>query len=88
MSPGEKLAYNAMLVLFSAFLLTAVYYCVPSVIYRSIYRFAYYFNETNNLQATALSVAAELPQSGTLVARSVSESTRVFNTSYGLALGS
>jgi hypothetical protein len=87
MSPGEKLAYNFAFFSFLAFLLSAVYFCLPSAVCVSTHRLGYYFTGTSQLDVARMSAAsAEVMRSGGREAmRSLVKQGGVINASAGFA---
>jgi hypothetical protein len=60
MSPGEKCAYNIILVSFLILLLSAVFYYLPSALSIAVYRLSFYLTGTSKLHITDISAAGML----------------------------
>ena len=72
MSPGEKLAYNVIFISFLVLLLSATYYYLPSAVYVSIQRLAYYITGSSKVDMPGIPAAEVLQRSGE-AARSLAE---------------
>ena len=58
MSPGEKLAYNLIVLSAIAFFLIAVVYYLPAALYMSMERLAYYLTGSRKMHVAAIHGAA------------------------------
>ncbi|KAF2481829.1 hypothetical protein BDY17DRAFT_311469 [Neohortaea acidophila] len=59
MSPGEKLAYNLIVLSAVVFFLTAIVYYLPSAVYVSMERLAYYLTGSRKMHVAAIHGAAK-----------------------------
>jgi hypothetical protein len=84
MSPGEKFAYNLIVLSFLILFLTAIYYYLPPAVHVSLHRLSYYFMGSNKLHVAA--GAQVLRSSGNEAVRSLADAGKVVNASGGFTL--
>lgn len=81
MSPGEKFAYNIIFLSFLILFFSAIVYVLPTAVYVSTHRLAYYFTGTGKLHVTGLSalVGERARSSASEAVRSLTDAGRAIN---------